>query len=640
MRVPVQKFLFVGSKRAHEVFFERAQKIGWFEFISVSGQKPHLFPRPMEDLKLAIKILKKQPVKERQTDLERSKAHSMIARVVAVKTEVEKLEEELRLLQAEIVKVHPLGEFDVSEFEWLKNETKKIFQFFLIRHERLRRDEIPSDLIFIKREFDFDYYLYIGSEKFAHPAFTEVYVRKSLSGLYLDRTLLTETLHNLEKELKEYTAYLHFFEEFFLEELSRLNLVFAKGDVDYYLNEGLFGIEAWVPENKTDTIKELIKDLPIYVSKVAIEEKDIVPTYLENTGLGRIGQDLVEIYDTPALSDKDPSTWVVCAFAVFFGMIISDAGYGALFLLATGYAWFKFPKWKGLKRRMLNLAFILSCTSIIWGVLISSYFSIHFEPKSPVYKTSILYHLSLHKIDYHLKAQDKTFHEWVHEYPQIEQAKTPIDVLEAGIKVKEGRVSYKFMEEMNNNLLIEIAILIGIIHLSLSFLRNLYRNWSGIGWVIAMWGSYLFFPKIVNAVSLVQYLHWVAPYNSCFIGQQLLYGGLGVAVLLAMIQQRLAGITSIFKVIEVLADTLSYLRIYALGLASMVMASTFNDMGAMVGGGVLGAIVILFGHTINIVLGTMAGVLHGLRLNFLEWYHHSFEGGGKNFRPLRLFIKE
>ncbi|MBM3193831.1 MAG: V-type ATP synthase subunit I, partial [Chlamydiae bacterium] len=106
------------------------------------------------------------------------------------------------------------------------------------------------------------------------------------------------------------------------------------------------------------------------------------------------------------------------------------------------------------------------------------------------------------------------------------------------------------------------------------------------------------------------------------------------------IQERLAGLAIVFKLIEVFADVLSYLRLYALGLAGMVMASTFNEMGAMVGGGIIGALVIFFGHTINITLTVMAGVLHGLRLNFLEWYHHCFEGGGRKFRPLRVFIKE
>jgi V/A-type H+-transporting ATPase subunit I len=67
----------------------------------------------------------------------------------------------------------------------------------------------------------------------------------------------------------------------------------------------------------------------------------------------------------------------------------------------------------------------------------------------------------------------------------------------------------------------------------------------------------------------------------------------------------------------------------------MIMASTFNLIGMDLGlfGG---AITILGGHLSNIAVSIMGGVIHGLRLNFLEWYHYSFEGGGRLFHPLKL----
>jgi V/A-type H+-transporting ATPase subunit I len=640
MRVPVKKILFIGSKEAHEIFFKKAQQIGWFEFISVSGQKPHLFPKPMEDLKLAIKFIKKQPVKETQTQIERAKVRTAIERILELKTEIDHIHEEKRLLDAEIIKVHPLGEFDVQEIEALRRDTGKTFQFFFVRHERLKKDEIPSGLIFIKRELDLDYYLHISNERFIHPAFTEVFIRRALSDLYKDRTRLIQTVHEREKELREFTCYWHDLEQFFLEELSRLNLEFAKGDVDYYLDNGLFAIEAWVPENKTDEIKKLIKGLPIYVTEVAIETTEVAPTYLENKGVAKIGQDLIEIYDIPSTTDKDPSLWVLCSFAIFFGMIVSDAGYGFLLLLATLYFWHKFPKLKGVKLRMLKLATILSCTSIAWGILIASYFSIGFDPTSPIGKTSILYPLSHQKMRYHLNKQDKTYDEWVLEYPKIAEAKTPEQAINAGIAIKDDGKEYKFLNEIYDGLLLEISIIIGLIHLSFSFLRNSYRNWSGIGWIITMWGAFLYFPKIVEADSMAQYIRAFENVDVSKFGSQLLMIGMPLVLILALIQEKLKGLLVIMKVIEVFADTLSYLRIYALGLAGMIMAATFNNMGELVGGGVIGGLVIFFGHTINMSLAIMGGILHGLRLNFLEWYHHSFEGGGKRFNPLKLFIKD
>ncbi|MGE0199234.1 MAG: hypothetical protein AB7S94_10820 [Simkaniaceae bacterium] len=119
------------------------------------------------------------------------------------------------------------------------------------------------------------------------------------------------------------------------------------------------------------------------------------------------------------------------------------------------------------------------------------------------------------------------------------------------------------------------------------------------------------------------------------MGQQLLWGGIALAVILALLQNKWAGFIELTKPIELFADVLSYLRIYALGLAAMILANTFNEMGMSLGFAA-GFFVILVGHAINIVVGIMGGTIHGLRLNFIEWYHHSFQGGGRMFQPLKL----
>ena len=119
------------------------------------------------------------------------------------------------------------------------------------------------------------------------------------------------------------------------------------------------------------------------------------------------------------------------------------------------------------------------------------------------------------------------------------------------------------------------------------------------------------------------------------LGVYLLFGGLIAAVVISPIQNKLAGFAELAVVIQIFADVLSYLRLYALALAGAMMSATFNNLGAAAGP-ILGIGIIVVGHTINIALGIMGGIIHGLRLNFLEWYHYSFEGGGKMLNPLRL----
>lgn len=636
MRISMKKYLFIGSRQAHAEFFAKAQREGVMEFISVRGEKPHHLPKSILELQLAISTLKKQTVRLPQVELEFSEAPHLVEKILDAKREIENCHEEIRLIKTDLVKVRPLGDFNLSEIEELKREAKKEIQFFFIRHERLNKEDVPSTLIYLKREFDFDYYMYIGKEKFGHPLFTEIIVTRSLGDLIRDMERFDKLAHEKEQELKNFTAYSDSLLDYLFKVMNELHLTFAKNDVDFLLDQYLFAIEAWIPENKTNIIPKLLEGLPLYSQEIKIEEGDKIPTYLENTGVAKIGEDLLEIYDTPSITDKDPSPWIVWTFAIFFGMIIADAAYGVIFLLVSLYCWWKFADAKGAVRRLLKLGTILSCASIIWGVLIGSYFSVTIDPDSSLNRVSLLYSLSVHKIEYNVQHNTALYQEWMKDLPNLASEKDARQLMEKAVKEKNGVQKFVIMEEMYDSILLEIALLVGILHLSLGFCRNLYRNWAGIGWVAMMWGGYLYLPKMLDAITMVHYLNWMSYPTSTFLGQQLLYGGLGLAILCSIIQSKWAGLLAIMKVLEIFADTLSYLRLYALGLASMVLGATFNDIGINMVGISFGWIVILFGHIINIGLAAGGGMIHGLRLHFLEWFHHCFEGEGYKFNPLRL----
>ena len=98
------------------------------------------------------------------------------------------------------------------------------------------------------------------------------------------------------------------------------------------------------------------------------------------------------------------------------------------------------------------------------------------------------------------------------------------------------------------------------------------------------------------------------------------------------------GFLGLTKVSAAFGDTLSYLRLFALGLASAQLAVTFNNLalGMMQGPGLgflLAIVILVVGHGINIVLGIMGGVVHGLRLNCIEFFNWSLTEEGYPFRP-------
>lgn len=640
MQVKVHKYLFAGTKNIQDRFFEKAQALGFMQCISVTGKKPHLFPDDVLQAKEALKILSVHQ-KGKQQGQSFQPIIDIVKEVISTRQKIHLNYEKKRALEIELLRLKPFGRFSLEEIHALEEETSYYVQFFMARRESEQKP-IPEELIYIQSDLQMDYFLAIGKERFQKNGYSEVVIERCYDTVFLHHQNVITEIEELEKSEISLTSYIQLIEEYIFSRMNSIHLHFAKEDVEYFVEDQLFMIEAWVPETKEKNVQELLDDLSVIGQKVAITKGEEPPTYLENKGFSELGEDLVYLYDTPAVEDKDPSPWVIWFFALFFGMIISDAGYGVIFLTVALCGWMKYGNsLKGVKKRMLTLFTLISCSTIIWGVLVASYFSIKMTPTHFLNRISIPYHLAVEKVQYHKKENSKEYKEWVQEYPEIEDVVIPSDILLKGTKVKEKTKVFQLMNEIYDGILLEISLIVGIFHLTFSFLRNLYRNWGGIGWIATLFGGYLFFPKILGASSMVVYTGLIQRDLSIAVGETLLYGGLGVAVILSMIQAKsFWAISSLFKAIEVFSDVLSYLRLYALGLASVVLAGTFNEIGPAIGGPFFGWIIVLFGHMVNISLGVMAGVIHGLRLNFLEWYHHSYEGGGKKFDPLRLLRKE
>ena len=635
MIIDVVKYLFIGASGDLDPFFEKAQREGFIQFIPSSEKKGVEFPKDVQDLINALKALRKQPKMKEFEKIERN-PKEVTDRILYLKNTIDALYEEKRLLNAEIMRISPLGDFSLEDIQKLEQEGHRKVQFFCVKTAKRQKENLGEDLIYLNTEYDLDYFMSVHEEKISPPGMIEMHLDSSLNDLKNRFSEVKESIHQSEIELKEHAGYIHFLKMELTRHMNSSSLDFAKSEVSKPLEGSLFSVEAWVPKNRRQDVIKLLKKFKIYAEEIAIEKTDHVPTYMENKDLSAVGEDLVRIYDIPATNDKDPSKWVISSFAIFFAMIISDAGYGMIFLTLALFLRFKIPNLEGAGRRFVTLFTLLASTCILWGVLTGSYFGLDLAPGNPINQVSILHHLSVKKANYHMRVKDDVYEDWIKKYPHLENAKTGEQFLSGAIGEKDGQKVYEVVEEFHDNILIEIAILAGVIHIALSLLRYFRRHLSGLGWVAALIGGYLFFPSMLHATSMVNFLGVLSKPYAEHIGIQLLYGGMGLAFLLAFIQFRLKGLAEVAKIIEIFADVLSYLRLYALALAGMILAATFNGIGKNIGF-VGGFFVILIGHCVNITLSCMGGVIHGLRLNFIEWYHYSFDGGGKIFNPLKLF---
>ncbi|MCR9118885.1 MAG: hypothetical protein NXI22_18265 [bacterium] len=294
----------------------------------------------------------------------------------------------------------------------------------------------------------------------------------------------------------------------------------------------------------------------------------------------------MNFYMTPGYWTWDPSAIVFVSFAIFFAMIMADAGYATLHGAALLIFWSRLGRSEG-GRRFRPLLGLIVIVSMVYGALVGSYF---------------------------------------------------------GVTPSEGSLlSCLHLLDMNNsNLMMGISILVGGAHVILANVMDArrYADWrdglGSIGWAAIVTGGLLF-----GAGSVFPAFAWLT-----YLGG----GTFSVGLLLVIgfsarhekpIKRLLYGALGLTKLSAAFGDILSYLRLFALGLASASLAMAFNDMAAGIRdsmprlGLVLAVLILLFGHALNLLLCISSGVIHGLRLNVIEFFNWGLKDEGRRFIPFR-----
>ncbi len=634
MRKDVKKFLFIGHTKEKEPFFKEAQELGLIHFIDIAKTQTSELPADLEHLSNALRILRRLPVLEQEEIDSFDRADSLVDAINTKNHTLDKLHEELRILRLEIARVEPFGPFSKEDIDYIQKEGNRSVQFFWAKQGSFEQEPLPKDVFFIKSDHGIDYFVGVSPEPIHGTKLVEMTIEKPLQELRKQYEKSEHEKIYLEENLKTYQKYSTYLHHAIVDKLNRYHLNSTQNYVQLTMDGEIFAIEGWVPVDKIELVKGLTGRFGVHQEEIAIEPTDVIPTYLENEGTARVGEDLVRIYDVPSHTDKDPSIWVLIFFSLFFAFIIGDGGYGLIFAGIALYIRYRYQKMTLVGHRVWKLLVILAGACILWGVITNSFFGYSPAPNSPVMKVSFLNYLVKRKIEYHWSKHDSTYKEWVKKFPATADMHDPEKIALAASETHNGKISYDLQAKFADNILMELALVIGMVHIILSMLRYGRRNLVNLGWVLFIIGAYLYLPEYLGATTMTQYILGIDTHEVATQGLYLIAGGVGLAIFFSVLKHKANGLMEFMGAIQVFSDVLSYLRLYALGMAGLIMSETVNE-GALAFGGVIGLLIIIFGHFFNIVLSIMSGVIHGLRLNFLEWYHYSFEGGGKLFRPLK-----
>ena len=342
-----------------------------------------------------------------------------------------------------------------------------------------------------------------------------------------------------------------------------------------------------------------------------LKEDEEPPVLLKNNGFSESVEGVLESYGLPHKGEIDPTTIMSFFYVFFFGMMLSDAAYGAIIVIVCLVVLKKFPRMSAGMRKSMKMFMYCGLSTLVWGVLFGGYFGDVVDVVSSTFfgKELTIKPLWFAPLNDPMKLLIYSMgFGLVHLFVGL------------GIKgymlLKDGKVLDFFCD-----IVLWYIFLIGLIMMLLP---------SDIFASIAQ-------TKIVFPAALVTLSKALAIIGA--VGLLLMSGrsSKNPALRLAL------GAYDIYNITGWLSDVLSYSRLLALGLATGVIASVVNQMGSMLGKSVFGVIlfivVFIVGHTMNLAINLLGAYVHTNRLQFVEFFGKFYEGGGKPFEPFRAETK-
>lgn len=440
---------------------------------------------------------------------------------------------------------------------------------------------------------------------------------KSLAQIHADleqeRYKINKNLESINKDILDLTRNIN--ELKIISDYSTWENEVDKKRSSLLTTKSIFAFEGWVARTNLSALEKWMKNRfngEVFIEGIKKEQSDQEPTLLKNAPLFAPFEDVTKMYALPAAKDLDPTAYLAPFFIVFFGLCLSDVGYGII--LSVVAAWFLFfGHFEKEIRKSLVLLLMCGVAAICGGVILGGYFGMSVE-QAPAFLLSSESGLFKGQLLNPLEGNG------------------PIVFL--GIALGMGA----------------LQLLIGI---ALDFFNRIKRN-DIIG-AFADSGAWFFFLASLLAFAVADF---VSVFDKSLLGNLSLLGA-GILILTQGRDQKnwllkpLFGLLGLYNITGYLSDLLSYARIMALGLATGVVGFAMNMTAGVLSdmmphwtlGLVVAIIVIIFGHVLNFSLSLLGAFIHSGRLQFIEFFGKFYEGGGKAFTPFArqkkyVFIKE
>ena len=524
----------------------------------------------------------------------------IVEQVLALKLRIDSNYHQLEVLTKQRLALTPWDHFDRDRLEGLKEYGIHVGFYVANKREwqQFPHEEIEAHLIQVAGG---RYYFVVLSDG---PLADLPFDRIQLPDVSLQEVLdadraNVEERKTIQEMILQYSPCLPILREALLKVKEEILYFQANGSYEEHREGAILSLTGWFPNSIQGRLEHYLNDAKATYVVADPEPGDEVPVMLRNRRYPKIFETITRIFQLPNYYELDLTPWIAVFYPIFFAYCLGDAGYGLILLIASIVSWFTFLK-DG--RNLAVLGIILGLMTTIMGVIKSgSIFGIPFDGS----ENPILQYLAQFVII--PDDQDYVFNAF------------------------------------------NVALMIGVVQIIVGILlcitnRLIYQRPVD---AIQPLGKLLI---VGSAISLFLMGDGPGSQNYVLIAQGTLI--LGVLLVLTFHNMELslakripAGILPLFFIFTgLLGDTLSYVRLFALGVASAVLGLVVNQIGMQIMGSswlgiILGVVFLLFGHGLNLALATLGAFVHPLRLTFVEFYNNvQFQGGGIEYQPFRKSV--
>ncbi|MBQ5877033.1 MAG: ATPase [Treponema sp.] len=623
MIVPMKKVSLVVLNKERKDALLQLKKVGvvHLEQIDGSSEQLSLYKEASNNAVAAnailsdIKVAKKKSFSSAVKTLSNDEVVAKCKHVIDISDKKKKLLEEIASDAAEIERFANWGQVDIDDFAYLKekgisfkmyeipedkyglvdekltticvNRIKKIVRFLLIDASEDRPEGLPP-------------------EAFEVPM--PVLSTKDLAKRVEDNEA---EISKIEEELKSETVYISQIQDFKsnLESDIQFETIYSgMGQENSGKTTDLAWLTGYVPIDSFDKLKDCVTKNSWAMAASDPTEEDNVPTKLKNNKFVSLIYPLTDFLGTvPGYHEYDISGWFLLFFCVFFGMIFGDGGYGLLVTVASLVLVLKSLFQKKSVSPLMGLLLLLGLSTVAWGTVTCTWFGLKPE-QLPAWLTS----LSITPISNAAGSDYRLYLPWN---------------TEVGLTTGQNLQIFCFT--------------LAFLQLSVAHLKGMARNRKSLkvlgefGSLLQIWGMFYVVLSMVVSSALFPLGLVVNNIPVGTIAIALVGGGFALSFIFSNYEGNIGAsilesckniISVLLGVVNVFSDIVSYIRLWAVGLAGSAISNTVNEMAGPLLGHAITFIafvaLIAFGHGLNMVLNLLSVIVHGVRLNTLEFSTH------------------